>query len=516
MYNNEMQTLMAEGGMKDDGGTKDPVSGNDVPPGALQSEVRDDIDAKISEGEFIFSADVVRYIGLNNLMKLRDEAKAGLSKMESIGQMGNSSEVSDAEALHEDDFDSTLDEVMTEVEKEHTQGYATGGMVRHYDVGGMAPTSTYVDPANAAKYARAPLKGFEMVRFEKPDGTAIYIPYISGRPQLEVPEGYTMKTGAASSKPADTAVTGITTPTGNVKTGGGPGPSGGGATGGVGTGKTTTTTTPSSDTGSSKFSFGDLGNFGSFSVNPDTGVASADKASFTTGAFAAVVGLALGINPALSATIAKTAEEKLSQENAKDYNMKFSDTAPINGMFGPLSTTATEGTEGTGGKAAVAGAAAASAAANAGYSSAAQAAAGQAAANAALAGATQSDAIAAGLAAAKALDASTAASQVSSQNTQPRSMDVGVGKTSGSGSLSSADGKTGSVTVGSLSFGGRDTGGGSGFGGDGGPGSPGRGGGIGGGGMGGEGAGGGGYAKGGLVSKPHKKSTNKKAGLASR
>jgi hypothetical protein len=512
MYNNEMQTLMAEGGIKDEGGTKDPVSGNDVPPGALQSEVRDDIDAKISEGEFIFSADVVRYIGLNNLMKLRDEAKAGLAKMESIGQMGNASEVPDAEALHEDDFDSTLDEVMTEVEKEHS----TGGMVGHYADGGLASTpaaTTYVDPANATKYARAPLKGFEMVRFERPDGTAIYIPYINGKPQLDVPEGYTMKTGVASSTPADTSVTGVVTG-GNVKTGGGPGPSGGGptgTTGGADTGKTTTTTDTSSSSFSGKSLLGDLG-FGSISVNPDTGVASADKASFATGAFAAVVGAVLGINPALSATLAKTAEEKIAQEKAQDYNMKYSDTAPISGLFGPASVTATTGTEGTGNKAGLAGVAAAEAAANAGYSDAAQGAAAQAAANAALAGATQAAAIAAGLAAAKALDASTA-SQVSSQNTQSRSMDVGVGKTSGSGSLSSADGKTGSVSVGPMSR--SDTGGeaggkgGGGFGGDGGPGSPGRGGGIGGGGA-------GNYAKGGLVSKPHKKSKNKKAGFASR
>ena len=516
MYNNEMQTLMAEGGIKDEGGTKDPVSGNDVPPGALQSEVRDDIDAKISEGEFIFSADVVRYVGLNNLMKLRDEAKAGLSKMESIGQMGNASEVPDAEALHEDDFDSTLDEVMTEVEKEHS----TGGMVGHYADGGLASTpaaTTYVDPANATKYARAPLKGFEMVRFERPDGTAIYIPYINGKPQLDVPEGYTMKTGVASSKPADTSVTGVATE-GNVKTGGGPGPSGGGptgTTGGADTGKTTTTDTSSSSF-SGKSLLGDLG-FGSISVNPDTGVASADKASVMNGLFGAVVGTVLGIGPVFGYKAEQALEDKMAEEKAKDYNMKFSDTAPINGLadslgntpFGPASRTATEGETGTGGKAAVAASAAAASAQNAGYSDAAQAAAGQAAANAALSGATQSDAIAAGLAAAKA--------QAASENTQSvtatRSMDVGVGKTSGSGSLSSADGKTGSVSVGPL--GGKDSSGGSGFGGDGGPGSPGRGGGIGGGGAGGEG-GPGGFAKGGLVSKPHKKSTNKKAGLASR
>jgi hypothetical protein len=355
-----------------------------------------------------------------------------------------------------------------------------------------------------------------MVRFERPDGTAIYIPYINGKPQLDVPEGYTMKTGVASSKPADTSVTGVATE-GNVKTGGGPGPSGGGPTGGADTGKTTTTDTSSSSF-SGKSLLGDLG-FGSISVNPDTGVASADKASVMNGLFGAVVGTVLGIGPVFGYKAEQTIEGKMAEEKAKDYNMKFSDTAPINGLaaslgetpFGNANVTATTGETGTGGQAAVAGAAAAASAQNAGYSDAAQAAAGQAAANAALSGANQSDAIAAGLAAAKAQDAKDKAQTI----TATRSMDVGVGKASGSGSLSSSDGKTGSVSVGSMSFGGKDSSGGSGFGGDGGPGSPGRGGGIGGGGAGGEG-GPGGMAKGGLVSKPHKKSTNKKSGFASR
>ena len=36
------------GGLKDEGGTKDPVSGNNVPTGSLKEEVRDDIDAKLN------------------------------------------------------------------------------------------------------------------------------------------------------------------------------------------------------------------------------------------------------------------------------------------------------------------------------------------------------------------------------------------------------------------------------------------------------------------------------------
>ena len=82
--------FMQQGGLKDEGGTKDPVSGNDVPTGSLQEEVRDDIPAMLSEGEFVFPADVVRYYGLDTLMKMRQKAKQGLKVMEAMGQMGNS------------------------------------------------------------------------------------------------------------------------------------------------------------------------------------------------------------------------------------------------------------------------------------------------------------------------------------------------------------------------------------------------------------------------------------------
>ena len=82
--------LFENGGLKDQGNTKDPVSGNDVPVGSTKEEVRDDIPAQLSEGEFVLPADVVRYHGLEKIMGIRDEAKQGLQKMEAMGQMGNS------------------------------------------------------------------------------------------------------------------------------------------------------------------------------------------------------------------------------------------------------------------------------------------------------------------------------------------------------------------------------------------------------------------------------------------
>ena len=68
--------------------TIDPVSGNDVPPGSLPVEVRDDIDAKLSEGEYVVPADVVRFFGVKLFEDLRAEAKMGLQKMEEDGRIG--------------------------------------------------------------------------------------------------------------------------------------------------------------------------------------------------------------------------------------------------------------------------------------------------------------------------------------------------------------------------------------------------------------------------------------------
>ena len=124
--------LFEDGGLKQEGGMVDEVSGNDVPPGSTREEVRDDIPAQLSEGEFVFPADVVRYIGLEKLMRLRQEAKQGLKAMEAMGQMGNSDE-----AIMPDDlpFDETDLDIEDEEEYNNdTQEMNQGGMIR---VGGM-------------------------------------------------------------------------------------------------------------------------------------------------------------------------------------------------------------------------------------------------------------------------------------------------------------------------------------------------------------------------------------------
>ena len=123
----QQMELFDDGGLMDEGGTTDPVSGNEVPPGSTQEEVRDDIPAQLSEGEFVVPADVVRYIGLENLMRMRQEAKQGLAEMEAMGQMGNSEE-----AVMPDDL--PFDEYDLEVEDD-------GQDELNFQVGGFVPPS---------------------------------------------------------------------------------------------------------------------------------------------------------------------------------------------------------------------------------------------------------------------------------------------------------------------------------------------------------------------------------------
>jgi hypothetical protein len=236
-----MARLFAEGGMNDEGGTVDPVSGNDVPPGSLQKEVRDDIDVKISEGEFVIPADVVRYIGLERLMKLRDEAKQGLSRMNEIGQMGNSQEVANPEALHEDEegFNSEIDDIMKEVDGEQMgeKKFAAGGfaepgvdILAKYNI----PKTSITNPA------------LDVRAYKNKEGRVMYITFFNDKPSIAIPAGYEFAGSAGqfvaeTKKTDDTRKDSVVTATETIESGGdgvsvGGGPSVGGSTGVSGTG----------------------------------------------------------------------------------------------------------------------------------------------------------------------------------------------------------------------------------------------------------------------------------------
>lgn len=67
---------------------QDPVSGNTIPPGSTANEVRDNVDAKLSEGEYVLPADVVKYFGLDYIEKLIGKAKKGMEELHASGRIG--------------------------------------------------------------------------------------------------------------------------------------------------------------------------------------------------------------------------------------------------------------------------------------------------------------------------------------------------------------------------------------------------------------------------------------------
>jgi len=107
---NRQMELFARGGLKDDGMNMDPVSGNEVPSGSLAKEVRDDIPAQLSEGEYVVPADVVRYYGVKFFEDLRNQAKSGLTEMEADGRIGGEPVMD--QGVTEEDL-AALDQMLT-------------------------------------------------------------------------------------------------------------------------------------------------------------------------------------------------------------------------------------------------------------------------------------------------------------------------------------------------------------------------------------------------------------------
>ena len=211
--------MFDDGGLMDEGGTVDPVSGNDVPPGSTQEEVRDDIPAQLSEGEFVMPADVVRYFGLEKLMEMRQEAKMGLQRMEDMGQMGNSEE-----AIMPDNLPFDIDDIDMEDDNE-PQEFNLGGVVQQPGTGIAGytpppmPTTGYtpppvgvavspVVPGSQPQVAFTPATAStniptfgqfvgtsggaydELVTYVNDAGAIRQIPHINGKPIYPVPEGF--------------------------------------------------------------------------------------------------------------------------------------------------------------------------------------------------------------------------------------------------------------------------------------------------------------------------------------
>jgi len=172
-----------EGGFLDDGSSVDPISGNEVPTGSLQEEVRDDIPAQLSEGEFVVPADVVRFIGLDKLMKMRDSAKKGLASMEEEGQIGGSPapdmpmDRGMEMPLEDDDIamDALIDGMDSEGFDEQAMNFAEGGMPTYEEYTGR-------------KFGEAAT--VEYRKYTNDEGDIIDVAFVRGKPVNAIPTGY--------------------------------------------------------------------------------------------------------------------------------------------------------------------------------------------------------------------------------------------------------------------------------------------------------------------------------------
>ncbi len=156
----------------------DPVSGNEVPLGSLPEEVRDDIDANLSEGEYVVPADVVRYYGVKFFEDLRIQAKMGFEDMEANGRIGGQP-VPEENSL-------PFDVSELQVEEEPVQ-MNEGGFLDRDALESKFPAS-FMGSGNSAQ---------EWKTFENEAGLTITIRYVNGQPMSPIPAGYT-EVGARS------------------------------------------------------------------------------------------------------------------------------------------------------------------------------------------------------------------------------------------------------------------------------------------------------------------------------
>ena len=205
---NQMEMLFDEGGIADDGMNVDPVSGNEIPPGSMPEEVRDDIPAQLSEGEYVVPADVVRFFGVKFFEDIRNEAKRGFADMEANGRIGGEP-IGMEMAEDELPFDiSELQIVDDETEEQpmmnmggYMRGYADGGLTLPSAVTDMTEATGVSSSASGVPMPASNLSGIEMREYVGPSGEIMYIQFINGVAQSVIPEGYTAKAAAPTAPP---------------------------------------------------------------------------------------------------------------------------------------------------------------------------------------------------------------------------------------------------------------------------------------------------------------------------
>jgi hypothetical protein len=156
----------------------DPVSGNEVPPGSLPEEVRDDIPAMLSEGEYVVPADVLRFYGVKFFEDLRAQAKMGLAEMEANGRIGGEPIEEETEDVGISDEDLMV--IMAQAPQEEQAVGASNGGLMGFQTGGL----------NLPEFEIEEEGGLEYRSYVNSAGNTISIPFFNNEPMAVIPEGY--------------------------------------------------------------------------------------------------------------------------------------------------------------------------------------------------------------------------------------------------------------------------------------------------------------------------------------
>ena len=161
--------------------SKDPVSGNTAPVGAMPAEVRDDIPIMASPNEFMIAAATRRYYGTEFFEGLQDAAKQGFQRIKS----------GDESFFRDDEL---------EIE-EAAEKVTSGGSPQQMNEGGGVDTiqgreiPAPVGGGYGGYGGTGPIfTGFEYKVFIDPaTGRELTIIFFNGRPLSRIPEGYVLK-----------------------------------------------------------------------------------------------------------------------------------------------------------------------------------------------------------------------------------------------------------------------------------------------------------------------------------
>jgi hypothetical protein len=155
----------------------DPVSGNTAPIGAKPEEVRDDIEIRVSPGEYVINAQTVRYFGEDFFDELQKAASEGFERIKE----GEELPFRDDELATEED----------ETEEVEPEGFAYGGRVKGYAEGDLVVPQAVGGGYGQYGGTGATFMGYQSKTFINDEtGQKIIIFFFNGRPLSRIPAGF--------------------------------------------------------------------------------------------------------------------------------------------------------------------------------------------------------------------------------------------------------------------------------------------------------------------------------------